>query len=193
MYLINYPGRIANIYYNVNLDTFGQNGLANTLLLNQNNSDSTGVGLGFNYASTQDASNRGQGLILDFSFPLIGVLNIEKFMPLFCEDLYIDLEIGRLQDFILNRTGTLTGFKIYNMEFVSQVITLSPESFQNYLSYYPDGIIKIKTQSYANSNSVIKGGTSGIVDCKFSKTIIYCSISFWWLYSNRINNRLWRW
>lgn len=158
------PGQIANVLLKAGLTFSERTSCANTMLLNDRN-DNTNLGLQFNIASSP-----GQLLTLDFCMPMIGLLNMTKYLPAYGTELIIELTLNSLLGFAPvadSSNNLLTGFSFTNLELVSQVLEFSPSAFAMIQQQYSEKIV-LKSETYSFGSTNIAGQTVGVVDVPFN-------------------------
>jgi len=105
-----------------------------------------------------------EGLVFEYSVPILGILGsqTEKFMPL--GELYglrAEWTLDSYTRFTVPSTAsTITGCTISEVEFVANVIELSPEAQMLIEQANPDKI-HIRTQTYRQSSNTMNGGNAG--------------------------------
>lgn len=154
------PGYIANLLLKSGITFAERRPLANTLLL-ADNVTSVNAGLTCNVTGVAGRSD-----LLDFSMPMIGLLNMTKYLPAYGSELIIELTMATPQSFIpvVNGNGaTVTNFIMTNLELVSQVLEFSPSAFQMVQAQYPEKIV-LKSETYSFGSSTIAGGSVGTTD-----------------------------
>lgn len=158
------PGIIANMLLKAGLTNSERITCANTMLLNERQ-DTSNLGLSFNWAS-----QAGQLLALDFAMPMIGLLNMVKYLPAYGSELIIELTLNSLLNFAPVADGSgnaLTGFSFTNLELVSQVLEFAPMAFNQIQQRYPDAIT-LKTETYSYGASQLAAQSVGTVDIPFN-------------------------
>lgn len=164
------PGYIANLLLKAGLTTPERISLGNTMLLSQDPSPTSGAGA-TNLGLIVNVDGRpGAERILDFSMPMIGLLNMTRFLPSYGSELIIELTLATPQAFapvVNGNAATITSFELVNLELVSQVLEFSPSAFQMVQAQYPEKIV-IKSETYSFGSSTVAGGTVGTVDIPFN-------------------------
>ena len=155
------PGYVANVLLNAGLTTAERASCANTMLLNERVDDSN-MGMTFNTASA------GRASVLDFAIPMIGLLNMTKYLPAYGTELILELTVAPSASWAVssNAATTLDAFTFSNMELVSQVLEFSPSAFQMIQAQYADKIV-LKSETYAFGSTTLAAGSSGVVDIPF--------------------------
>jgi hypothetical protein len=123
------------------------------------------LGLSFNLASAP-----GRTKTLDFCMPMIGLLNMTKYLPAYGSELIIELTLASAASFapvVNGNAATISDMTFTNLELVSQVLEFSPSAFQMIQAQYPDKVV-LKSETYSYGASTIAGGTVGTVDVPFS-------------------------
>jgi hypothetical protein len=157
-------GQIANMLLKAGLTFAERISCANTMLLNERN-DTSNLGLSCNILGLP-----GQERILDFTMPMIGLLNMTKYLPAYGTELIIELTLASASAFapvVNGDSATITDMTFTNLELVSQVLEFSPSSFQMIQAQYPDKIV-LKSETYSFGASTVAGGTVGTVDIPFN-------------------------
>lgn len=157
-------GYIANLLLKSGVTFAERFALANTMLLGN---DGTLPNLGL-VCNIQNAP--GQGTVLDFSMPMIGLLNMTKYLPAYGTELIIEFTLAPGNAFapIVNgNAATITSVTVSNLEMVSQVLEFSPSAFAMVQAQYPEKIV-IKSETYSFGSSSIAGATIGTVDIPFN-------------------------
>lgn len=159
------PAIIATDLITLGIDFGAKTAYANNLLTNQELTaigSATTCGFKFNYGS----SKAGSGLILDFAIPMLGCWTCNNYIPAWNEML-LELTVNSLANCAIDNSGTgsLTACSLSNIEFVSEVIEMTPASF-DWLrqTTFPDGIINLKTETFTYSTGNIPASTVGTVD-----------------------------
>lgn len=154
-------GYVANVLLNAGLTTAERASCANSMLLNERN-DNSNMGMTFNTA------NAGRGLILDFAIPMIGLLNMTKYLPAYGTELILELTLAPSSAWSVssNAATSLTGFTFSNVELVTQVLEFSPASFQMIQAQYADKIV-LKSETYSFGSTTLAASSQGVVDIPF--------------------------
>jgi hypothetical protein len=165
---IDNPGFIFSMLCNLGVSPSQKEAYANNFLFNQNSAGSyPNIGIGF----AVGAGNAGQNLILDFAIPMLGAWNSDKYWPAFGNELLIELTVGQLANCVIetnNATGAAAGFTLSNIEFVSQILEFSPETFSQMQQLYSNGI-QIKSETYRFGSWPFASGISqGQMDIPFN-------------------------
>lgn len=158
------PGYIANLLLKSGITFAERRPLANTMLLADN---VTSVNLGLT-CYTQNVA--GKSTVLDFSMPMIGLLNMTKYLPAYGSELIIELTLATPSAFVPVVNGnaaSLTNFTMTNLELVSQVLEFSPASFAMVQAQYPEKVV-LKSETYSFGSTTIAGATVGTVDIPFN-------------------------
>ena len=159
------PGYIANMLMKAGITYAESWSLSNTLLLSESSADDSNLGL---IVNIQNAP--GQGTVLDFAMPMIGLLNMTKYIPAYGSELIIELTLAAGNAFapvVNGNAATITSLTFSNLEMVSQVLEFSPAAFQMVQAQYPDKIV-LKSETYSFGSSTIAGQTVGTVDIPFN-------------------------
>jgi hypothetical protein len=157
------PGYIANLLLKAGVTFAERFSLVNTMLLGQDGLSNLGL-----IANIQNAP--GQGTILDFSMPMIGLLNMTKYLPAYGTELIIEFTLAPGNAFapIVNgNAATITSVTVSNLEMVSQVLEFSPSAFAMVQAQYPEKIV-IKSETYSFGSTSVAGATVGTVDIPFN-------------------------
>jgi len=156
------PGYIANVMLNVGLNSSERIAYANTMLLHQSTAENN-LGIQFNLANSP-----GQGTILDFSIPMIGLLNMTKYLPAYGTELILELTLAPVAAWAIGGTATasVTAFTFSNIELVSQVLEFSPSAFQMIQAQYTDKIV-LKSETYSFGSTTLAASSQGVVDIPF--------------------------
>lgn len=158
------PGYVANMLLKAGLTFDEKTSCANTLLMNERG-DNSNLGLSVNTAAIP-----GQGRIIDFAMPMIGLLNMTKYLPAYGTELIIELTLASVTSFapvVNGNAATITDMTFTNLELVSQVLEFSPSAFQMIQAQYPDKVV-LKSETYSFGSSTIAGATVGTVDVPFN-------------------------
>jgi hypothetical protein len=102
--------------------------------------------------------------------PMIGLLNMTKYLPAYGSELIIELTLATPSSFapVVNGNGAvLNSFTMTNLEMVSQVLEFSPSAFSMVQAQYPEKIV-LKSETYSFGSSTIAGLTVGTVDIPFN-------------------------
>lgn len=180
-------------------DTIAFPGLISNTLLNltTNPVEKTGmVSFGFNsidgfggYMNTGDrisnsaaiASNATESVIRTYSVPILGILNTNKLIPLFCDDIQIDLTLNTLSNFtfILKTGSTTFDISIDEVELVADILTMEQQGFNEILKMYPNGM-SYKTESYLYGSSNLPANGVGTYDITYSHNLKSLKRFMWW-------------
>jgi len=158
------PGFIANLLLKSGITFAERRPLANTLLL-ADNVTSVNLGLTVNVANLA-----GRSTVLDFSMPMIGLLNMTKYLPSYGSELIIELTLATPSSFapvVNGNAATLNSFTMTNLELVSQVLEFSPASFAMVQAQYPEKIV-LKSETYSFGSTTIAGQTVGSIDIPYN-------------------------
>jgi hypothetical protein len=159
---ISQVGIIANTLLNLGVDIGAKQGFANNLGLNQGSTLwSNNIGLKFNYATAA-----GRVLTLDFALPIFGVWNTSHYWPA-SNELLMEWTTNSLASAFLSitATGTFTSATLSNLEFVSDVLEMSPASYDwLHKSVFPSGVINLKSETFSYCSYALSGGSTGIID-----------------------------
>jgi len=158
------PGYVANMLLKAGLTFSERTSCANTMLLNERG-DNSNLGLTCNVDGLP-----GQERILDFAMPMIGLLNMTKYLPGYGTEFIIELTLASVSAFapvVNGANATITDMTFSQLELVSQVLEFSPSAFQMIQAQYPEKIV-LKGETYSFGASTIAGGTVGTVDVPFN-------------------------
>jgi hypothetical protein len=158
------PGYVANMLLKSGLTFDEKIGCANTMLLSERG-DFSNLGLAVNVDTLP-----GQERIIDFAMPMIGLLNMTKYLPAYGTELIIELTLASVTSFapvVNGNAATITDMTFTNLELVSQVLEFSPSAFQMVQAQYPDKVV-LKSETYSFGSSTIAGSTVGTVDVPFN-------------------------
>jgi len=155
-------GYVANVLMNVGLNSSERVAYANNMLLHQSTAENN-LGIQFNLANTP-----GQGTILDFAIPMIGLLNMTKYLPAYGTELILELTLAPASAWTIPGTATasVTAFTFSNIELVSQVLEFSPAAFQMIQAQYADKIV-LKSETYSFGSTTLAASSTGVVDIPF--------------------------
>ncbi|MFY7885895.1 MAG: hypothetical protein ACOVOV_13740 [Dolichospermum sp.] len=159
---IQQPGYVANMLLKAGLTFAERISCSNTMLLGDSPNN---LGLSFNLANTP-----GRVKTLDFCMPMIGLLNMTKYLPAYGTELIIELTLASVTAFapvVNGASATVDSMTFTNLELVSQVLEFSPSAFQIVQAQYPDKIV-LKSETYSFGSSTIAGATTGTVDIPFN-------------------------
>lgn len=156
------PGFIANVLLNAGLTTAERASCANTMLLNDR-ADNSNVGMAFN--TVGGAAEAGKGLILDFAIPMIGLLNMTKYLPAYGTELILELTLASGASMAVGSTANVNvaTFSFSQIELVSQVLEFSPSAFQMIQQQYADKIV-LKSETYSFGSTTLAAQSQGTVD-----------------------------
>lgn len=154
------PGYIANVMLNVGLNSSERIAYANNMLLHSQTVENN-LGMSINLTN-----NPGQGSVLDFAIPMIGLLNMTKYLPAYGTELILELTLAPASAWTISNTGSVTAFTFSNVELVSQVLEFSPASFQMIQQQYADKIV-LKSESYSFGSTTLASASQGVVDIPF--------------------------
>jgi len=158
------PGYIANLLLKSGITFAERTALANVLLLG-NGQLLPNLGMVVNLDGVA-----GSGTVLDFSMPMIGLLNMTKYLPAYGTELIIEFTLAPGNAFapvVNGNAATITSVTVTNLELVSQVLEFSPSAFAMVQAQYPEKIV-IKSETYSFGSTSIAGGTVGTVDIPFN-------------------------
>jgi hypothetical protein len=186
---ISYPGLISNTIMNM---TTGANEKRSMLSLGYNNSD---VGLGPGYSNCGDVFANSAAIAIagtqviyrSYSVPIIGILNIHKLIPLFCDELQLDFTVNNENNFLCCCTSYsfYHTWQIEDIEIVGDVLTMEESGFNELLKMYPNGM-SIKSESYLygtrnlNLNLNLAASAKGSYDITYSHGLNSLKKFIWW-------------
>jgi hypothetical protein len=125
------------------------------------------------------STHNGHNASCDFLIPLNSILtNCEKFLPAAFDEFVVELTIANILNatagaqnpaFIIHKaTAAVTGFTLSDLEICAQVFELSPTTYNQLMSQYPQGI-SLKSQSYMyGSGSLPSTAGAGTYDIVYS-------------------------
>jgi hypothetical protein len=124
------------------------------------------------------SSQAGHNTTVDFCIPLNSILtNCEKFLPASYDEFVIELTIANMisaagvqnPTFIIHKdVAGITGFTLSDLEICAQVFELSPQTYNQLMAQYPQGI-SLKSQSYMyGSGSLAASSGAGTYDIVYS-------------------------
>lgn len=156
------PGYIANVMLNASLTSAERASCANSMLLNER-ADNSNLGMSFNVANAA-----GRVLILDFALPMIGLLNMTKYLPAYGTELILELTLAPATSMVIASTANVgvATFTFSNIELVTQVLEFSPSSFQMIQQQYADKIV-LKSETYSFGSTTLPAQAQGVVDIPF--------------------------
>ena len=151
------------------------------------------VGLGFN--ETNPLSNIAQEWLIaaasntasahsssmSFSIPFLGALGSSSQMIPLTSDLELNLTLDNVSNYMISvGNGTLINVEISSVEFVSDVLTLENQGYQELLSQNPNGF-SLKSQSFSYSSGVpLSGAFSGSQDITIPFSLNSLKQVIWW-------------
>lgn len=137
------------------------------------------IGVKLNENTIPGGLNNTANLIHNFAIPLIGILNVAKFFPLWNGDLIIELTLDQLTNYIRSLTANgISGVTLSELEYVCEFLELSNESYAMVMSRFP-GQVSIKSQTYTYGSASIATG-SGSVDIPFQVKVQSMKQLFWY-------------
>lgn len=164
------PGYIANLLLKSGITFAERLSLTNTLLLSLQTPTATAAVTNNLGLIVNQANIAGQGTILDFAMPMIGLLNMTKYLPAYGTELILELTLNSGNAFcpvINGDSATITTMTFSNLELVSQVLEFSPSAFSMVQAQYPEKIV-LKSETYSFGSSTIGAATVGTVDIPFN-------------------------
>jgi hypothetical protein len=155
------PGFVANLLLQAGLTTAERASCANSMLLNER-ADESNLGMTFN------SNTAGRTRTLDFAIPMIGLLNMTKYLPAYGTELILELTLAAGTSWCVASTANvaLDTFTFSNIELVSQVLEFSPAAFQMIQQQYADKIV-LKSETYSFGSTTIAAQSQGVVDIPF--------------------------
>lgn len=155
------PGFVANLLLQAGLTSAERISCANSMLLNERG-DESNAGMTFN------SNTAGRTRTLDFAIPMIGLLNMTKYLPAYGTELILELTLGPGNAWTIPATANVnTGdYTFSNIELVTQVLEFSPSAFQMIQQQYADKIV-LKSETYAFGSTTIAAQAQGVVDIPF--------------------------
>lgn len=161
---ISQPGYVANLLLQAGLTRSERVACANTMLLNERTDDDSNVGMSFNMGAAAPGRNK----VLDFSIPMIGLLNMVKYLPAYGSEIILELTLAPSTSWAIPSAATsLDTFVISNVELVTQVLEFSPQAFQMIQQQYGDKIV-LKSETYSFGSNTIAASSQGVVDIPMS-------------------------
>ena len=165
------PGELVNLLINMTMNSSEKVSQSNSLgCASYQDEDSTsniGLKIGMVSGLTTDTSTIVNKLkqTISFAIPIIGVLDANKYIPMWNSNIDLELTINALQNWFtaVETLAALTGSEIFtlsDLELVFDSIELSPESFNMVMSNYPQKVF-IKSQSYLAGTGNVSSGISG--------------------------------
>ena len=147
------PGELVNQLINMTMNSAEKIAQSNSLgCASYSDKDSTGnisLILGKLGSFPTDMTSTEQ--YLTFAIPLIGVLDTQKYLPMWNSNIELELTINHLANWLVildaNQLTPLLSFELSELELVFDSIELSPESFNMIMANNPQKIV-IKSQSY---------------------------------------------
>jgi hypothetical protein len=170
------PGIIQNIVTNMAVNNGDKQAMSNSFGFGTFAPTSGYYNVGQRMNTVANATGfggTGQSLNQSFAIPLIGLLNCAKMWPAWLGDLDIELTTNALSNYIASMSAnSITGFTISNVEFVTECLEFSPESFQqvmraNELASMNQIVIKSQSFTYGSA-SLTPAQTAGIIDIPFT-------------------------
>jgi hypothetical protein len=152
------PGELVNMLVNMTMNQAEKEAQSNSMGTNflGNIGD-----VNINSSNTIDqVGASGNNNTLTFAFPIIGVFDATKYIPMWNTNIDVELTVNAITNFLVCTTGAFAGaaaFSLSNLELVFDSIELSPESFNMVMANYPQKVV-IKTNSYLAGNSVSFSG-----------------------------------
>jgi hypothetical protein len=116
-----------------------------------------------------------------YSVPIIGILNTNILIPLFCDEIELDFTVNTATNFLVKiTTGTTThAFQLEDIEIVGDVLTLEESGFNELLKMYPNGM-SIKSESYLYGTSQLAAQAKGSYDITYSHGLNSLKKFIWW-------------
>lgn len=137
------------------------------------------IGVKINENSIASGTGNTTNLVHNFAIPLIGILNMAKFFPLWNGDLIIELTLDQLTNYIRSLTSnTVTSVTLTDIEYVCEFLELSNESYAMVMQRFP-GQVSIKSQSYSYGSASIPSG-GGAIDIPFQIKVQSLKQLFWY-------------
>lgn len=161
---IDAPGQLVNAITSMTMSADNRVCLENAFGFNSS-SPLSNLGVKINVTSDINSGNEKK---FTFAIPLIGILNNTKLFPAFMNgDLEIELTLAQISSYITSKTAnTVTKTTLQNIEFVTECLELSPESYNMVMSQNPDKVV-LKTQTYSYGSSSLPGQFKGTQDIPF--------------------------
>jgi hypothetical protein len=136
---------------------------ANTMCLSDDEANlHTSLGLVFN------TDKQGKNKIIDWALPLVGIMNMTKYLPAYGTELVLELTLAPSSSWgiPLTATASVNTFTHSNIELVSSVLELGSAGMAVIQRQYGNSL-NIKTQSYAFGSYTIPAQSQGTVDIPF--------------------------
>jgi hypothetical protein len=166
---IDNPGQLVNAITSMTMSAPERASLNNTFgFSNLATNNNLGVKINADTAATDIGGATGDEKNFSFAIPLIGILNNSKLFPAWVGDMEIELTLADISRFIASITAnSVTAFTLNNVEFVTECLELSPESYNMVMAQNPDKVV-LKTQTYTyGSSSLPASQGAGSVDIPF--------------------------
>lgn len=166
---IDNPGLLVNAVTSMTMNSIERASLNNSMGFN---ADSIFTNAGVRIWSDTNADGIGGAtndeLNFSFAIPLIGILNNTKLFPAWVGDMEIELTIADIKRFVASATAnTVTSFTMNNLEFVTECLELSQDSYNMVMAQNPEKVV-LKTQSYTYGSSSLSSGQGiGTIDIPF--------------------------
>jgi hypothetical protein len=154
---IDNPGYLMGMILNIGMSVGQKISCANTILT----SDQTGyTNAGYMFNVTR--------VVVDWAIPMVGIWNNAKYFPAWGNELILELTLqNAASNFIiepLTTSGAITTYSVTNLEFVSQMLEFSPETFNQIQQMY-GGSISIKSETFSFGSYLLPASTSaGIIE-----------------------------
>ena len=179
---ISYPGLISNVLMNMTTDPFEKQGMV-SMGFNGSVATSGYSNVGDIVTSVTTTANATEYIYCSYSVPILGILNTNKLIPLFCDDIEIDFTINNQVNFLLSFIATANaiyaGFQIEDVEIVMDTLTLEETGFNALISQYPNGM-SIKSESYLYGSSSLPATGLGTYDITYSHGLNSLKKFIWW-------------
>ncbi len=151
------PGELVNQLINMTMNAAEKIGQANSLgtgsYADEDSTSNISLLLGNKGTLPIDAAGTYQ--TVSFAIPLIGVLDTNKYIPMWNSNIELELTINDITNWLVpidEEKLSGTTFLITDLELVFDSIELSPESFNMIMANNPQKIV-IKSQSYLYGSS----------------------------------------
>jgi len=179
---IEQPGRLFNMVASCVLNASERQALGLSIGFDgefQAGGKSNNIGVKINENTIPGGTGNTNNTIHNFAIPLIGILNVAKFYPLWNGDLIIELTLDQLTNYIRSLgAGTVTAVTVSELEYVCELLELSNESYNMVMSRFP-GQVSIKSQTYTYGSASLPAG-GGSIDIPFQVKFQSLKQLFWY-------------
>jgi hypothetical protein len=179
------PGELINMLVNMTMNQSEKEAQSNSMGTNfyGNIGD---VKINSNTTADQ-VGGSGNNNTLSFAFPVIGIFDATKYIPMWNTNIDVELTVNAITNFLVATAGAFSAtaaFTLSNLELVFDSIELSPESFAMVMANYPQKVV-IKTNSYLAGSSTSFSG-SGAQDIPINARL--SSLKQLFFYFNQIGD-----